>query len=79
MGWMNDTLRFTWPGPVHRHWHHDKMTFRTHLRLRREPMLPISHDEGGAAELHGTRCRATSGRSFTNHRAYYGFMWGHPN
>jgi 1,4-alpha-glucan branching enzyme len=27
MGWMHDTLRYMEHDPVHRHWHHNDMTF----------------------------------------------------
>ena len=42
MGWMNDTLRYMSEEPIHRRWHHDKMTFRPALCLFENFVLPLS-------------------------------------
>ncbi|MGH2455828.1 MAG: 1,4-alpha-glucan branching protein GlgB [Candidatus Limnocylindria bacterium] len=45
MGWMHDTLAYFHEDPVHRRFHHNKLTFRG-LYLRTEHFaLPLSHDE----------------------------------
>ncbi|MBK0399653.1 1,4-alpha-glucan branching protein GlgB [Limibaculum sp. M0105] len=79
MGWMNDTLSYMSEDPVHRRWHHNKMTFGLHYAFSERFILPLSHDE----VVHGKRSilgRMPGDRwqKFANLRAYYGFMWGHP-
>ena len=79
MGWMNDTLRYMQEDPVHRRWHHDKMTFGLVYAFSENFMLPLSHDEvvHGKHSLLG-RMPGDAWQRFANLRAYYGFMWGHP-
>jgi len=79
MGWMNDTLRYMAEDPVHRRYHHDKMTFGLHYAFSENYVLPISHDE----VVHGKgsmlqKMGGDGAQRFANLRAYYGFMWGHP-
>lgn len=79
MGWMNDTLRYMGEDPIHRKYHHDKMTFGLHYAFSENFVLPISHDE----VVHGKgsmidRMPGDTWQKFANLRAYYGFMWGHP-
>jgi 1,4-alpha-glucan branching enzyme len=79
MGWMNDTLRYMQEDPVHRRWHHDKMTFGLVYAFSEHFMLPLSHDEvvHGKRSILG-RMPGDDWQRFANLRAYYGFMWGHP-
>jgi 1,4-alpha-glucan branching enzyme len=79
MGWMNDTLRYMAQDPVHRRWHHDKMTFGLVYAFSENFVLPLSHDEvvHGKGSLLG-RMPGDEWQRFANLRAYYGFMWGHP-
>ncbi len=79
MGWMNDTLSYMEEDPVHRKYHHHRMTFGLHYAFSENFMLPISHDE----VVHGkgsmlTKMPGDDAAKFANLRAYYGFMWGHP-
>jgi 1,4-alpha-glucan branching enzyme len=79
MGWMNDTLEYISREPVHRAWHHDKVTFGLHYAFTERYILPLSHDE----VVHGKRSLlgkmpGDDWQQFANLRAYYGFMWGHP-
>ncbi|MEP7154723.1 MAG: 1,4-alpha-glucan branching protein GlgB [Betaproteobacteria bacterium] len=79
MGWMNDTLSYMKEEPIHRRWHHDKMTFGLVYAFSENFVLPISHDE----VVHGKRAMlqkmpGDEWQQFANLRAYYGFMWGHP-
>lgn len=45
MGWMNDTLKYMELDPVHRKFHHNKLTFRGLYSSSENFMLPLSHDE----------------------------------
>ncbi|MFP5398837.1 MAG: 1,4-alpha-glucan branching protein GlgB [Gammaproteobacteria bacterium] len=79
MGWMNDTLAYMREDPVHRRWHHDRMTFGLMYAFSENFVLPLSHDE----VVHGkgsvlSRMPGDEWQRFANLRAYYGFMWGHP-
>ena len=79
MGWMNDTLSYMSEDPVHRKYHHDKMTFGLVYAFNENFVLPLSHDE----VVHGKRSilgRMPGDRwqQFANLRAYYGAMFAHP-
>ncbi len=79
MGWMNDTLSYMAADPIHRKYHHHKMTFGLHYAFSENFVLPLSHDE----VVHGkgsilSRMPGSDAQKFANLRAYYGFMWGHP-
>jgi 1,4-alpha-glucan branching enzyme len=79
MGWMNDTLKYMHEDPVHRRFHHDKMTFGMVYAFSENFVLPISHDE----VVHGkgsmlAKMPGDEWQQFANLRAYYAFMWGHP-
>ncbi len=45
MGWMHDTLAYFREDPVHRRFHHDKLTFRGLYMGTEHFVLPLSHDE----------------------------------
>ncbi|MBP6674146.1 MAG: 1,4-alpha-glucan branching enzyme, partial [Vitreoscilla sp.] len=79
MGWMHDTLEYMAEDPVHRRWHHDKMTFGMVYAYSEHFVLPLSHDEvvHGKGSLWG-KMPGDDWQKFANLRAYYGFMWGHP-
>jgi 1,4-alpha-glucan branching enzyme len=79
MGWMNDTLAYMAQDPVHRRWHHDKLTFGLLYAFSERFVLPLSHDEvvHGKRSLLG-RMPGDRWQRFANLRAYLGFMWGHP-
>lgn len=79
MGWMNDTLQYMREDPIHRKWHHSKMSFGLVYAFNENFVLPLSHDE----VVHGKgslldKMPGDDWQRFANLRAYYGFMWGHP-
>lgn len=45
MGWMHDTLQYFSHDPIHRKYHHDKLTFRMLYAFSENFVLPLSHDE----------------------------------
>ena len=79
MGWMHDTLEYMAQDPVHRKWHHDKMSFGLIYAFSENFVLPLSHDEvvHGKGSILG-RMPGDDWQRFANLRAYYGFMWAHP-
>ena len=79
MGWMNDTLSYMSEDPVHRKYHHHKMTFGLVYAFTENFVLPLSHDEvvHGKGSLLG-RMPGDEWQRFANLRAYFGFMWAHP-
>ncbi|VTZ48895.1 1,4-alpha-glucan branching enzyme [Methylocella tundrae] len=79
MGFMHDTLEYMEIDPIHRRWHHDKMTFGLIYAFSENFVLPLSHDE--VTHGKGSLLSKMSGddwQMFANLRAYYGYMWGHP-
>ena len=79
MGWMHDTLEYIANDPVHRRFHHDRLTFGLLYAFSENFILPISHDEvvHGKHSLVG-KMPGDEWQRFANNRAYFGFMWGHP-
>ena len=79
--WAGCTTRWTtWrQDPVHRRWHHDKLTFGLLYAFSENFVLPLSHDEvvHGKGSILG-KMPGDEWQRFANVRAYYGFMWGHP-
>jgi 1,4-alpha-glucan branching enzyme len=45
MGWMHDTLDYLHLDPVHRRFHHDRLTFGQLYAYTENFVLPLSHDE----------------------------------
>jgi 1,4-alpha-glucan branching enzyme len=79
MGWMNDTLAYMSEDPVHRKFHHDKMTFGLVYAFNENFVLPLSHDEvvHGKHSILG-RMPGDRWQQLANLRAYYGAMFAHP-
>jgi 1,4-alpha-glucan branching enzyme len=64
MGWMHDTLEYFALDPIHRRFHHDKLTFAMLYEYSERFIMPLSHDE--VVHLKDrccVRCPATIGRS----------------
>jgi 1,4-alpha-glucan branching enzyme len=79
MGWMHDSLEYIAHEPVHRKYHHHEMTFSMVYAYSENYVLPISHDE----VVHGKQALVSKipgdwWQRRATHRAYLGFMWGHP-
>ncbi len=45
MGWMHDTLEYFAQDPVHRRYHHDRLTFAMMYEYSEHFIMPLSHDE----------------------------------
>ena len=79
MGWMDDVLDYMQHDPVHRRYHHDRLTFGLLYAFTENFVLPLSHDE--VVHGKGSLISKMSGdywQKFANLRALYGFMWAHP-
>ncbi len=79
MGWMNDTLAYIGEDPVHRKYHHNKLTFSMVYAFTENFVLPISHDEvvHGKGSVLG-RMPGDAWQQFANVRSYYTYMFTHP-
>ena len=79
MGWMHDTLEYFSLEPIHRRFHHDKLTFRGLYVDTEQFVLPLSHDE--VVHGKGSLLRKMPGddwQRFANLRAMLVNMWGQP-
>ncbi len=79
MGWMHDILSYMQLDPVHRHYHHDKLTFGLLYSFSENFLLPFSHDE----VVHGKKSMldkmpGDDWQKFANLRLLYTFMFTYP-
>jgi 1,4-alpha-glucan branching enzyme len=79
MGWMHDTLDYFAKDPVHRRWHHDRLTFGLVYAWHENFVLPLSHDE----VVHGkgsllNKAPVDRWQQFANLRSLFAWMWAHP-
>jgi len=79
MGWMHDTLEYISHDPVHRKFHHDKLTFGLLYAFSENFILPLSHDEvvHGKGSLLG-KMPGDRWQKFANLRAYLAFQFTQP-
>jgi 1,4-alpha-glucan branching enzyme len=65
--------------PVHRKYHHDRLTFSIWYAFAENFVLPLSHDEvvHGKGALVG-KMPGDMWQQFANLRALFGYMWSHP-
>jgi len=79
MGWMHDTLDYFSKEPIHRRFHHDRITFRGLYKDTEHFVLPLSHDE--VVHGKGSLLRKMPGdewQRFANLRALLVDMWAQP-
>ena len=79
MGWMHDTLRYFQLDPVHRKFHHSRLTFSIWYAFSENFVLPLSHDEvvHGKGALLG-KMPGDEWQQFASLRLLFGYMWTHP-
>ena len=79
MGWMHDTLDYFKEDPIHRKYHHKKITFSSYYAFNEKYMMPLSHDEvvhGKASMVY--KMIGDEWQKFANLRALYTYMFTHP-
>ena len=79
MGWMHDTLEYMKLDPIHRKFHHDKLTFRGLYAFSENYVLPLSHDE--VVHLKGSLLSKMPGDDWqrrANLRLLFAWMWAQP-
>jgi 1,4-alpha-glucan branching enzyme len=76
---MHDVLDYMRQDPVHRRYHHNRLTFGLLYAWHENFVLPLSHDEvvHGKGSLLG-KMPGDDWQRFANLRTLYGFMYGHP-
>jgi 1,4-alpha-glucan branching enzyme len=79
MGWMHDTLEYMSKDPIHRAYHHNKLTFRMMYAFQENFVLPLSHDE--VVHGKGSLLRNMPGdnwQKFANLRLLFAYMYSQP-
>ena len=79
MGWMHDSLSYFSKDPVHRHYHHDQLTFGLLYLFSENFILPFSHDEvvhGKSSMLY--KMPGDEWQRFANLRLLYTYMFTYP-
>jgi 1,4-alpha-glucan branching enzyme len=79
MGWMHDSLDFFQKDPIHRPYHHDRLTFALYYAFQEKFLLPLSHDE--VVHMKGsllTRMPGDNWQKHANLRLLHAWQAGHP-
>ena len=80
MGWMHDTLQYFRKDPLHRRWHHNKLTFGMIYQHSERFMMTFSHDE--VVHLKASMLLKMGAHNITDKarqlRALYAWTWGWP-
>ena len=79
MGWMHDVLAYFREDPVHRKYHHNKLTFSFMYAFSEHYVLPFSHDE--VVHGKGSLWSCVPGDDWqkaANLRLLLGHQYGHP-
>ena len=79
MGWMHDTLSYMTKEPIHRHFHHNQLTFGLLYCFTENFILPFSHDEvvhGKGSMLY--KMPGDDWQRFANLRLLYTYMFTYP-
>jgi len=79
MGWMNDTLSYFEEDPIHRSYHHSRLTFSQLYAYHENFVLPLSHDE--VVHQKGSLVDKMPGdrwQKFANLRLLFGYQMLHP-
>jgi 1,4-alpha-glucan branching enzyme len=79
MGWMHDTLEYMSKDPIHRKFHHNRLTFRMLYAFHENFVLPLSHDEVVFGK--GSLLRKMPGddwQKFANLRLLLAYMYAQP-
>jgi 1,4-alpha-glucan branching enzyme len=79
MGWMNDTLAYFKEDPIHRSYHHNKLTFGMSYHYSECFLLPLSHDEvvhGKASLIY--KMPGDDWQKFAQLRLLLAYQIGHP-
>ena len=79
MGWMNDNLDYIENDPIHRKYHHNKLTFSQVYAYSENFVLPLSHDE----VVHGKyslfdKMPGDRWQKLANQRLFYAWQYAHP-
>ena len=79
MGWMHDTLAYFEKNPIHRRYHHNKVTFRGLYAFTENFVLPLSHDEvvHGKGSLYA-KMAGDEWQKYANLRLLFGYMFTQP-
>jgi 1,4-alpha-glucan branching enzyme len=80
MGWMHDTLDYFSQDPVHRRYHHDRLTFSMIYEYSEHFIMPLSHDEvvHGKGTLLG-KMPGDEWQQFANLRSLLAYQYTRPS
>jgi 1,4-alpha-glucan branching enzyme len=79
MGWMHDTLAYLHEDPIHRRYHHERLTFGLLYAFSENFVLPFSHDEvvHGKGSL-AARMPGDEWQRFANLRLLFAYLFTYP-